>query len=253
MRSGRRQPGRRGFTLVELVVAAVVSALLAVATAGSLSSILRARTRAEAREAAFSRADLAAARIARDLQSLARDPDLTYAHLSITPGGGQDPQDSILMFVRSLSTARNFEDLAEGGLYEVAYRVSADPSGVGPSLWRRVDPAFDPALDGGGIATSLVKGVVSLRLEATDGADWFTDWQSDRDGLPHAVRITATAVDDRNLIRSTARRVVAIDRVPLPPPTDETTTPASDEGGPTPAPTGGTGGTGGGTPTGGRP
>jgi type II secretion system protein J len=251
-------PRGRGFTLVELVVAGVVSALLAVATAGSLSSILRARTRAEAREAAFSRAELGAARIARDLLSLARDPGLLHAHLTLTPGGNQQPQDSILMLTRSLATVRNFEDLPEGGLYEVHYRIAPDAAGDSPALWRRVDPGFDPVMDGGGIATALVPGVVSLRLEATDGAEWYTDWNSDRDGLPHGVRITLTATDDRGLVRSTARRVVGIDRVPIPPAEEDAAEPEAapnqNPGAAAPNAAGNTGGSStGGSNTGGAP
>jgi type II secretion system protein J len=224
----RRHPSarRRGFTLVEVLVAGIVAAGLAIATATSLSSVLRARVRAEAREAAHSRADQAAARIARDVMSIARDPDLRYSHLALRRSGGGQDRDEILLLMRSLTPVRSFEDVPEGGLYEVQYRILQDSDE--PWLWRRIDPAFDPVLDGGGIATALVRGIVSLRLEAYDGESWFDAWDSDSDGIPHAIRITVTGADGSGGTRAVARRIVAIDRVPLPPNEEaETSQPSS--------------------------
>jgi type II secretion system protein J len=212
---------------VELVVAGVVAALLAVATAGSLSTILKARGRAEAREAAFSRAELAAARIARDVQSIARDPDLRHSHLSIRGSGGAAARDELLVLTRSITPLRTGDE-PEGGLYEVQYRVIEEAGTV--ALWRRMDPAFDPAIDGGGIAVPLVRGVRELRLEASDGAAWFAQWNSDSDGLPHALRVTVVAADDGGGVLATSRRVIAVDRVPLPP-AEEETSPTTPSGG----------------------
>jgi type II secretion system protein J len=209
-----RSRTRRGFTLVEVLVAGIVAAGLAIATATSLSSVLRARVRSEAREAAHSRADQAAARIARDVLNIARDPDLRYSHLALRPSASQD-RDEIPLLIRSLTPVRNLEELPEGGLYEVQYRIATEEGQTW--LWRRIDPAFDPVLDGGGIATALVRGIVAMRLEAYDGQAWFDAWDSDSDGHPHAVRITITGADDSGATRAIARRTIALDRVPLPP------------------------------------
>jgi len=70
--------------------------------------------------------------------------------------------------------------------------------------------------DSGGVAAPSVSGVSELALEATDGADWFTSWDSDSEGLPHAVRVTAVGVSDNGRTSATARRVVALERVPVP-------------------------------------
>jgi type II secretion system protein J len=255
---GRPVLARRGFTLVELLVAGIISAAVAGATAMSIGSLTRARTRAGAREQAWSRAELAAARVEADLRSAARDSDLRFAHVSAVDGrAGEDDRDELLLFTRSIRPVRGDDESPEGGLFEVQYRVMADPETGRPALWRRIDPAHDLAIDGGGLAGILARGVVGLNVEAMDAENWYDSWDSDTDGLPHAVRVTITATDDQGLLAAVLRRTVAIDRVPIPPAPEEESTETGDQPSQpqsqpptqTPAPVGGA--TGGGAPGGG--
>lgn len=232
---------RRGFTLVELVVAAVVAALVAGSAVGAVSQMLRLKAKSQARQQAFERADIAAGRMALDLSNIVRHHNLQFARVSIMDGGvGDTAMDSLLLLTRSSRAVRNEEEGAEGGEYEVHYRVG--PSGgadLVPVLWRRSDPAFDAFQDAGGIAAPVARGVRTLSLQAYDGNEWFEKWDSDTDGYPHAVRVLVTVDSDDGLATATSRRTIAIDRTPTPPePTDET----DSSGG-----SGGTGGTSGGT------
>jgi len=73
-------------------------------------------------------------------------------------------------------------------------------------------------------------GIESVSIEAFDGRSWFAEWDSDRDGLPHAVRVRVVAahadgggfgglpgVDGAGrAVRGVAVRVAAIDRVATP-------------------------------------
>lgn len=232
----------RGFTVVELIVAALVGALVAGATVTSVSRLLRVRRVSADRQAAFARADGAAAQIAIDIESASRDATLKYAKVSIIPGGGSDRHaDELLLLTTSLRPARGEEGSPEGQEYEVQFRL-VPGVGAGPgSIWRRVDPGLDEYLDAGGVAGMIAPGAVSLSFEAYDGSDWFTDWDSDADGMPHAVRVVVVGASDDGKTLATVRRVVAIDRVPLPPATANTASDSSPGG-----PTGTTSGSGGG-------
>ncbi|MEX2219386.1 MAG: prepilin-type N-terminal cleavage/methylation domain-containing protein, partial [Phycisphaerales bacterium] len=241
----------RGFTLVELIVASVVGAMVAGATVMSMSQLLSMKARAVGRQQAYGRAEAAAATVARDLVNAIRDSDLAHARVAVMDSGdAEQPQDQLLLLARSARRARPGGEDPEGGAYEVHLRIAPLASRPETSaLWRRIDPALDIAIDGGGVASAVVSGVVSMQAEATDGEAWFEAWDSDLDGMPHAVRVTITASSDDGRVTAVARRTVAIDRVPIPPePPDES------------APTGATGPTGdpaapagGGTPTGGSP
>ena len=93
-----------------------------------------------------------------------------------------------------------------------------------------MDPQPDEAYDGGGVVFPVASGIESVSIEASDGRSWYGDWDSDRDGLPHAVRVRVVAahrggggfggllgVDDGGrAVRGVAVRVAAIDRVPTP-------------------------------------
>jgi hypothetical protein len=182
---------------------------------------------------AFSRAQAAAGRIALDLQAAARSSDLAFAKIAVKDGGPQpQSRDELLMLMTSHRPLRGIDGLPEGQLFESQYRVAPAPDGMS-TLWRRVDTGFDLAVDGGGIATPAFRGVVSLSVQAFDNAAWFEEWDSDSDGLPHAVRVTVIATDDDSRVFATARRLIALDRVPVPPEADDssTQTPSATGGG----------------------
>lgn len=214
---------RRGLTLVELLVALMVGVIIVFSATTSLSNMLRAKERSAATWSATSRAHATAERIAEDVASCVRDADLGLARLVIADGRqGSWDRDEILLLSRSLEPVRGLDFVGEGPEFEVQHRIQDTERGS--EFWRRRDPAFDDYQDAGGIAARVAEGALSLSIEATDGAEWFGAWDSDADGLPYAVRITVIARSDDGRVRATARRLAAIDRLALPPATEETET-----------------------------
>ncbi len=233
-----RKPGQRsvasrgrGFTIVELIVAAVVGALIAAATASALAQMFRARTQSRSHQQAFIRADTAAARVAMDLATVLRRSDPIQQKVSVVSGGSPGSEhDELLVLMNSQRPLRGVVGEPEGDEYEVQYRVMSGADGR-EALWRRMDIAHDEYVDAGGIATPIAGNVVALSVQATDETgEWFEEWDSDSDGLPHAVRVMVTAQSDDGRVTATAVRVVAIDRVPLPPAVDESETTDEDTG-----------------------
>ncbi|MFN7021027.1 MAG: type II secretion system protein GspJ [Phycisphaerales bacterium] len=251
-------PARRigeAFTLVELIVASVILAIVAGAATLTVVQAMKSRERAGAAGEAFGRANIAAQRIAADAQSALRDADLNYGKVAIIRGGPAGGDSAgLLLFTHQDRPVRGSVESPESDEYEVQYRLEQGVSANGvPSrtftLWRRADPVPDDYVDAGGVAVPVVDGVVSLRIDAYDGSVWRTEWDSDADGYPHALRIVVEASDDNARRTMIARRVVAFDRVPLPLPSLEESTEGDTPGAATG--TGGATGTGTGTGTGG--
>ncbi|MCA9293012.1 MAG: hypothetical protein KDA20_04280 [Phycisphaerales bacterium] len=228
-------------TLIELIVASLVIAAMTAATSLSVSQTLRAARASAAREASRSLAETAAARMARDLASVTRDGDLYDARVRIKDGEtGGAATDELLLLTRSATPARTVGSGGvlgepEGDVYEVQYRLAGAAQGrgglsarrvapdaqTGFTLWRRLDPAFDEFGDAGGVAAPIGQGLRSLSIEAFDGSTWRSTWDSDEDGMPHAVRLVIEAEtparDPRDRTReAVARRTIAVDRVPVP-------------------------------------
>jgi len=226
---------RRGFTLVELIVAAVIAALVAGSAVASVTQMLKLKAKSAARQQAYERADMATGRMALDLANIVRHHNLQFARVSVTDGGtGPTARDGLMLLTRSVRPVRDEMDAAEGGEYEVQYRVKPySATDQTSALWRRRDPAHDLFMDAGGVAAPLVRCIKTVSIQAYDGNDWFDSWDSDADGYPHAIRVEITVDSDDGTATATSRRTIAIDRTPLPPvPVDETdsttpTTPAT--------------------------
>ena len=224
---------KRGFTIIELVVAIMIAAIISGAVASSLSQLGRARNISRIRMTASRRASDALESIRRDVQSTVRSDDLFDTRLRLAPEVARSPvgevdRDQLLLFNTRLRPIRRIDYSGEGDEYETQYRIEEDRDG--PALWRRRDAVPDEFEDAGGIAEPIGDGVIGVRFEAFDGQSWVQDWDSDVDGLPISIRATVTAsgarpgedamYDPRSL--AVMRTEIPIDRV-IKPKLDEAT------------------------------
>lgn len=224
----RTIPGARpGFTLVELLLAGVVAAFVLGSITMTLSQLGRAKNSSKVRFDAHLRADAALNAMRRDIISVTRTDDLFYTRLliiddSVRLRDEQLDRDEILVFNTRLRPLHDIDFNGEGFEYETQFRVADDE--LGPVLWQRRDPMPDEFSLGGGVATPLVEGVLSLQLAAYSVRDqaWYDSWDSDLDGLPDAVSITVIASGHRGeddvytAPRALLRTIVPIDRVLMP-------------------------------------
>jgi type II secretion system protein J len=226
--SERTHRTRRGFTLVELILAGAIAALVLITVVTTLSQVGRARTISRARLLAHLRADAALDAIRRDLTSVIRDADLFHARVLLLDGStvgvvGRDrmdfARDEVLVFNGRLEPLGEIDYNGEGGEYETQYRIDEDNFGV--ALWQRRDAVPDEWPDGGGVATPIAEGLVALEIRAYDGQEWYDEWDSDLDGLPWGFQISVTAIgtDDGSIdaasvgAMATLRTHVAVDRI----------------------------------------
>jgi type II secretory pathway pseudopilin PulG len=256
MTSSPDRAARRAFTLVELIVAGTIAAMVLTAVTFSLSQLGKARNIARDRAEAFQRATTALEAVRRDVSATMRAEDLFDARFLLATteassrNGGHERSD-LLLFATSMRPIRPVEYQGEGREYESHFRIEDDE--LGSALWQRRDNVPDEVPDGGGLATPVADGVVGLLVEASSGDDsWRTDWDSDVDGIPKLVRISVTATGAEVGTDATAttpevtlRTVVAIDRVVAPkaPATEEDQQdPNAAGGGQTPTSAGDSGG-----------
>ncbi len=233
--SGGRGAVRSGFTLIELVVATVIAGILAGAATMSIRRLADGRDRSAERQAAVESVYAITRFIARDMANIVRDTSLvdTIVRIDDTAGSTVDQHDEVLLFCRSLRPVRPETDgdvtYRESDIHEVHYRLKPDPALTGV-LWRRADPIVDENYEGGGVAVPLGVHIASLDFEAYNGTAWVSTWDSDIDGLPHALRVTCRGVIPSTGAEVVSRMSVAIDRIPLPfdPAVDETYDPSSD-------------------------
>jgi len=226
MMHGSPTTTRRAFTLIEVMIAGIITAMVLSSISMTLSQLGKSKSISKERLDTFLRADMALNTIRRDVVSIIRTDDLFFTRLLLyddvvgSPAGDLD-RDELLVFNTRLRPVRNIDNFnGEGQEYETQFRVEEDETGA--ALWQRRDTMPDEYPAGGGMITPIVEGVIGLRIEVYDGNQWFDEWDSDIRGLPHAVLIEVTASGYRfpeemyDSAIATLRTVVAIDRV-LPP------------------------------------
>ena len=124
-RSTRRRPG---FTLIEVIVAGVLTAFLLGSVALSLGQVGRAKATSKERLVAYLRANAALGQIRADVATLVRSDDLYHCRFLLTddtistPLGEMD-RDELLVFNTRLRPIRaiDFSGDGEVGEYDIGY------------------------------------------------------------------------------------------------------------------------------------
>lgn len=215
---------RRGFTLIELMVAGMMAAILLGGVTTSLSQLGSAKSISRHRLEAFSRCDTALRTIRKDIISVLRRDDLFDTRILISDFTGRFDgqlvdQDELLVFNGNLRANKEIDFNGEGLEYETQFRL--EDNEISSALWKRRDAILDDNPIGGGMAIPIAEGIISLQIEAFDGLSWFGQWDSDELGIPNAIRVTVSAtgmqsLDDLHSPIITLRTIVPLDRFMAP-------------------------------------
>jgi general secretion pathway protein J len=168
---------RRGFTLLELVIAMAITAAIGVMTVGAFRQVDRAREIARGQSDRYSAARLALTRLSREVSMafLSDNYDTKRYRERLTVFVGREDE---LLFT-TMAHQRLYRDVKESDQAVVAYRLDSDPESSGErALFRREKPRLDDEPDRGGHSDLVADHVSSFRIRYWDRRrnDWAREW-----------------------------------------------------------------------------
>ena len=194
----RKIAGRRGFTLIELVISSALMSIILVAGYLCLSAGISSEELINTRSEAAQSARVALNLMSADLRSAAplwKEFEFVGMRRKI----GEADADNLDFGTRNYTPANP----GEMDFCEVSYFLEKDPDSEAYILFRRRDPTPDPEPLSGGRREEIARGVRGLQLEYYDGWDWWSEWGDPEgkqrfatypdpnvSGLPEAVKIT---------------------------------------------------------------
>ena len=177
----------RGFTLLELLVALAVFAIIAVAAYTGLQSVLRTQVAVEQQSDRLAEVQMAVYFLEQDIEQILPRPvrDEFDQRQPALQSGGLD--DTVLTLTRT--GWDNPLERTRAGLQRLNYRFSDD------QLIRQYWPVLDRAGLSEPRQSVLLTGIDDIRLRFLDNNDqWQTSWPSDNEtdpaALPRAVEVT---------------------------------------------------------------
>jgi general secretion pathway protein J len=195
------QRRRRGLTLVEIIVALGIMALIGSISAGTLSSSIDVLEAIEEADGSTRTARIAMRRITRALQLSYLTESRTAVNTYQTVFVGKDDGDEDQVWFASLAHHRKIRDSRQCDQTEITLFTDDDPDDSDTKvLFLREAPRIDQYPDKGGRPMPLARGVSRFDLRYLDGTtgEWRDEW--DTNGaetparLPRAVQIVLELV-----------------------------------------------------------
>jgi len=181
---------KSGFTLVEVLLASMMGAFVALVAVGALRAISASAEMIENNISTSSEARFASKVIARDLLNLYRDTDLEKAKLvGLAQETGRDMVSCLSFYTVGRTKARIGQP--EGDVYEVEYYLLKEQENR--ALMRRMWPNPDKDAPPGGIMTAIAEDIDVFQVRYFDGEDWQLEWPEDMKSLPELVEVTIVA------------------------------------------------------------
>lgn len=181
---------RTGFTLVEVLLASMIGAFVALMAVGTLRAISASAEMIDSNISTAAEARFASSMIARDLMNLYRDKNLEKTKLV----GMVEETDEGLISYLSLYTIGRIKariDQPEGDIYEVEYYLLKE--GEKRALMRRLWPNPDKDATPGGLLTAIAEDIDVFEVKYFNGEDWQAEWPEEMKSLPELVEVTIVA------------------------------------------------------------
>ncbi|MCW8910027.1 MAG: type II secretion system minor pseudopilin GspJ [Gammaproteobacteria bacterium] len=190
----------QGFTLVEVLIAMAVFAILAVLAYGGLEQVIKNKEKTAESLHRLKDLQMTMTKINRDLTQLSsrhgRDEQGDML-TSLSAGQGNE-----LLIQLTRNGWRNPARINRGNLQRVAYRLDED------KLIRTTWPYVDRALDNQSVETILIDNIKNASLRFLDDKnEWHTSWpalnatSSGDTALPVAIEFTLEMEDWGNIVR----------------------------------------------------
>ena len=203
-----RKPTRQnsGFTLMEVMIAASIVAIMGGLIYGSFGPMLRAKEVIEAESEHYRAIQVSLSRMGREISMAFFSNDFDHARY-------RDKSDAPTFFTgerdhlefTSFAHQRRYKDAKESDQALFDYHMGRDPDAEldgndGDVLLRREKVVLDESPDRGGVEQVLSEDVKKLEFEYYDSEkkEWVEEWDTrrERDRLPERVRITLTSTDE---------------------------------------------------------
>lgn len=194
--------GARGFTLMELLLAIVVSAVVLAAINGIFFGAMRLRNRAAENLDLSLPLQNALSVIRRDLMGIQR-PGGTFAgtlNSSATVTGENETDTGTEIYT---NTGVLVDDLPWGDIQRISYALRAPTNRVatsdGRDLVRIVNRNLLPPVQDEPVEQRLLSDVQLLEFSFYDGQSWRTTWNSTNETttLPRAIKVSLTMAPPR--------------------------------------------------------
>jgi general secretion pathway protein J len=197
---------QRGFTLMEVMVAVAITALMGAMVAAAFTSGFRAKETVEAEAERYRMLRTAMSRISREIGAAYvsdRYDDKRYRDQNDRPTNFIGERDKLLF--TSFAHQRMYQDAKESDQMIVEYQVKTSTERTARGrmdLMRRANPVVQDKMDRGGTEDVLMEDVKRIEFEYWDSErkQWDREWDTRRTErkalLPTRVKITIVAMDE---------------------------------------------------------
>jgi len=194
---------RSGFTLIEILVALTILAIIIATVYGAFSGTVRIIRSGSLNWNTHQYGRLAIESIRRDLMgALPSQIKDEYYFQGIDNSDGNDPNDSIDFVTTSHIMADPGGNKPESEVCEVGYSISEEHDGI---LVRRLDLTVDSKPFSGGWLKPISENIVGLNFQYYNGKEWLDQWDPEAEleedevqvtGLPMMIRVEVIVKDD---------------------------------------------------------
>lgn len=185
---------QNGFTLLEVLVAVTVAALVLTGVYGVFTSVSGAKQRLEKEGEGYHQARVLYNRIGRELRGTYWQKKNKKTRFL----GGRTADG--YPFLELTTTSGTPFGGRSGGVSVVRYEMRPDEEARDPDTWvlmRSEYPTFDPE-GGEREGYLLARGIRELNFRFYKNGQWEEEWDSARDGLPQMVEVNITmTIDER--------------------------------------------------------